>query len=63
MDKVIDSVSNDIVFLNQITGMSIDELKSQIISSLKEEDNIEFKKEDLDELDKQIENKLKEVTK
>jgi hypothetical protein len=60
LDKIIETVSQDIFFIHSVLGLEVENIKKEVIESLKEEDGIEFSKEDLKKLDKEISKLLKD---
>ena len=61
MENIIETLAYDIAFIHTITGMELEEIKGQVITSLKEEDKIELSELELKKLDKEIESVLKEL--
>lgn len=61
MENIIETLAYDIAFIHTITGMDLEEIKGQVVTSLKEEDKIELSELELKKLDKEIESALKEL--
>lgn len=61
MEKIIETLAYDIAFIHTITGMELEDVKGQVVTSLKEEDEIELSELELKKLDKEIESALKEL--
>ena len=61
LEKIIETLAYDIAFIHTITGMKLEDVKGQVVSSLKEEDEIELSELELKKLDKEIESALEEL--
>ena len=61
MEKNIETLAYDIAFIHMITGMELVDVKGQVVTSLKEEDEIELSELELKKLDKEIESALEEL--